>query len=192
MRRVVILAVACVLALAGRPMAQSDALKTAADALGAANIKTIGFAGSGKNFSLGQNFTSTDPWPAVPVTTYTALINFDTASMRTEILREMGQTMPRGGGAPFFGQQRQNQNVSGNFAWNVPVPNPPPAGAAPAAPAGGGGGGQGGGQAAGRGGAGGGGGAPAAGGGGQGGGAPQAAAPAGPPPAPAPGNAVER
>jgi hypothetical protein len=44
------------------------------------------------------------------------LINFDTASMRVEILREMGATMPRGGGAPFFGQQRQNQQVSGNYA----------------------------------------------------------------------------
>jgi glyoxylase-like metal-dependent hydrolase (beta-lactamase superfamily II) len=138
MRRLLVLSVACVLAAAGMPSAQGDAVKTAADALGAANIKTLGFAGSGANFSLGQNFTPNDPWPRVPVTTYTALINFDTASMRTEILREMGATMPRGGGAPFFGQQRQNQQVSGDYAWNVPVPNPPPAGAAPAGPPAGG------------------------------------------------------
>src|SRR3954447_21935406 len=133
MRRVMLVAVACVLALAGRPSAQqTDALKAAAEALGTANIKTLGFAASGGNFSVGQNFTATDPWPRVPITTYTSLINFDTASMRTEILREMGNTMPRGGGAPFFGQQRQRQEVSGNYAWNVPVPTPPPAGAAPA------------------------------------------------------------
>ena len=90
MRRLLVLSVACVLAVAGMPSAQGDALKTAADALGAANVKTLGFAGSGANFSLGQNFTPNDPWPRVPVTTYTALINFDTGSMRTEILREMG------------------------------------------------------------------------------------------------------
>jgi glyoxylase-like metal-dependent hydrolase (beta-lactamase superfamily II) len=39
--------------------------------------------------------------------------------------------MPRGGGAPFFGEQRQIQVVSGEYAWNVPpaegqppAPNP--------------------------------------------------------------------
>jgi glyoxylase-like metal-dependent hydrolase (beta-lactamase superfamily II) len=49
----------------------------------------------------------------------------------------MGTTMPRGGGAPFTGEQRQDQLVSGNFAWNLPVvaaPPPAPAGQAPAAP----------------------------------------------------------
>src|SRR5580765_6267883 len=43
MRRLLVLSVACVLALAGMPSAQGDALKTAADALGAANVKTLGF-----------------------------------------------------------------------------------------------------------------------------------------------------
>ena len=41
--------------------------------------------------------------------------------------------MPRGGGAPFFGEQRQVQVVSGNYAWNVPVAaaNAPAPAAAP-------------------------------------------------------------
>ena len=40
--------------------------------------------------------------------------------------------MPRGGGAPFFGEQRQIQVVSGNYAWNVPAaPANAPAAAAP-------------------------------------------------------------
>jgi glyoxylase-like metal-dependent hydrolase (beta-lactamase superfamily II) len=43
----------------------------------------------------------------------------------------MGPVMPRGGGAPFFGEQRQIQVVSGNYAWNVPVPPANAAGAAP-------------------------------------------------------------
>jgi glyoxylase-like metal-dependent hydrolase (beta-lactamase superfamily II) len=42
--------------------------------------------------------------------------------------------MPRGGGAPFTGEQRQIQLVSGNYAWNLPAPAPaPPGSAAPAA-----------------------------------------------------------
>jgi glyoxylase-like metal-dependent hydrolase (beta-lactamase superfamily II) len=58
----------------------------------------------------------------VTVKSYTASINYDTGSMRQELVREMGATMPRGGGAPFTGEQRQVQVVSGNFAWNMAAP----------------------------------------------------------------------
>src|SRR5437899_12803408 len=57
-------------------------------------------------------------------------MNYDTGSMRVELVREMGAVMPRGGGGPFFGEQREVQVVSGNYAWNVP----PAAGNAPAPP----------------------------------------------------------
>src|SRR5712671_2024000 len=115
---------------------QTDAIKAAAAALGASTLKTLQFSGSGANFSVGQNFTPAEPWPRVTVKSYTASINFDTASMRQELVREMGTTMPRGGGAPFTGEQRQIQVVSGNFAWNVAAPAqaggaPPPAAPAP-------------------------------------------------------------
>src|SRR5438876_6350310 len=136
MRRLMTFAVACVLALAVVPSAQQpDALKAAADALGATKIKTLQFTGSGANFSVGQNFTPNDPWPRVTVKSYTASINYDTGSMRQELLREMGTVMPRGGGAPFTGEQRQVQVVSGNYAWNVAAAAPgaasPPPAAAP-------------------------------------------------------------
>jgi len=112
--------------------AQQGALQTAADKLGVAKIKTLQVTGSGANFSVGQNYTSSAPWPRVTVKNFTALVNYDTASMRVELVRESGAVMPRGGGAPFFGEQRQIQVVSGNYAWNVPVPPPnAPAGAAP-------------------------------------------------------------
>src|SRR5437870_9155222 len=127
---IVILALASVVAAQ-----QANAVQTAADTLGAARIKTLQFTGSGKNFSVGRNYTAAEPWPPVPVKNYTALINYDTASMRVELLREMGPVMPRGGGAPFFGEQRQIQLVSGNYAWNVaPAAGnaaPPPAQANP-------------------------------------------------------------
>src|SRR6266446_8001548 len=115
---------------------QADAVKAAAASLGADRLKTLQFTGSGANFSVGQNFTPSEPWPRVTVKSYTASINFDTGSMRQELVREMGTTMPRGGGAPFTGEQRQVQVVSGNFAWNVAAPAqaggaPPPAAPAP-------------------------------------------------------------
>src|SRR5215212_6544253 len=129
MRSYIALAVFGLLLVTSSLSAQQGVLQTAATALGAANVKTLQVTGSGANYSVGQNYVSTDPWPRVAVKNYTALINYDTGSMRTELVREMGAVMPRGGGAPFFGEQRQIQLVSGNYAWNMPA-----AGAGGAAP----------------------------------------------------------
>jgi glyoxylase-like metal-dependent hydrolase (beta-lactamase superfamily II) len=133
MRKATWTGLVCALALGAGVSAQQGALQTAATALGVANIKTLQFTGSGRNFSVGQNYTPADPWPAVPVKSYTAVMNFDTGAMRVELTREMGPVMPRGGGAPFFGEQRAIQVVSGNYAWNVPppAPNGPAGNAAP-------------------------------------------------------------
>ena len=133
MKRLLTLVAACALALSPAPSAQTDAVKAAADALGATNLKTLQVTGSGANFSVGQNFTPSEPWPRVTVKSITASINYDTGSMRLELTREMGATMPRGGGAPFTGEQRQVQVVSGNYAWNMAPPAQ--AGAAPQAAA---------------------------------------------------------
>src|SRR5437773_1058040 len=134
LRRLAACAATFVLVLAGGGSAQQrDPLKAAADALGATRIRTPQFTASGSNFTVGQNFTPNDPWPRVTVKNYTASINYETGSMRLELLREIGPVMPRGGGAPFTGEQRQIQVVSGNDAWNVPAPPP-------GAPAAGGGG----------------------------------------------------
>src|SRR3979409_809551 len=124
MRRYFALAFAGVLAFASTPSAQQGALQSAAAALGAGNIKTLQFTGSGENFSVGQNFSANDPWPHVIVKNYTALTNYDTGSMRVELLRESGPVMPRGGGAPFFGEQRQIQVVGGDDAGTVAASAP--------------------------------------------------------------------
>src|SRR5882672_11937087 len=136
MRSYIALAVFGFVVMTSGLSAQQGALQTAADKLGVAKVKTLQVTGSGANFSVGQNYSASDPWPRVEVKNFTALVNYDTASMRVELLRTMGAVMPRGGGAPFFGDQRQIAIVSGNYAWNQPVPPPnAPAGAAPPAAA---------------------------------------------------------
>ena len=66
MQKLVIVAVA-LLAVASVPAAQQvDALKAAADTLGAASLETLEIAGSGANFSVGQNYTPGEPWPYLP------------------------------------------------------------------------------------------------------------------------------
>src|SRR2546423_92607 len=118
MRKITLSGVVAALILVATLTAQQrNALQTAADALGAAKIKTLQFTGSGANFSVGQNYLPDAPWPKVDVKSYTANINYDTGSRRDELVRQMGAVMPRGGGAPFFGEQRQIQVVSGNYAW---------------------------------------------------------------------------
>jgi len=133
MRSLIASAVLGLLVLTSAVGAQQGALQNAADKLGVAKIKTLQVTGSGAMFSVGQNYTSSDPWPRVTVKSYMALVNYDTASMRVELVRESGAVMPKGGGAPFFGEQRQIQVVSGNYAWNVPVQpaNAPAGGPAP-------------------------------------------------------------
>ena len=137
MRSYIALAVFGFVVMTSGLSAQQGALQTAADKLGVAKVKTLQVTGSGANFSVGQNYTSTDAWPRVEVKNFTASVNYDTGSMRLELLRTMGAVMPKGGGAPFYGEQRQIQFVSGNFAWNQAAPPPnAAAGAAPmAAPA---------------------------------------------------------
>jgi len=93
MWRFTILAPTSLLMLATLSSAQEPppVLKAAATALGAETIKTLQVTGSGANFSVGQNYTPSEPWPRVTVKSYTASINFDTVSMRQELVREMGR-----------------------------------------------------------------------------------------------------
>jgi glyoxylase-like metal-dependent hydrolase (beta-lactamase superfamily II) len=115
------------LAVVTRPSAQEpDRLKAAADAIGANTIKRLHISAIGAIYSVGQSPSPTEPWPRVTVKSYDATINYETASMRVDLVRTQGAVPPRGGGAPFTGEQRQIQLVSGIDAWNIPPP--PPAG----------------------------------------------------------------
>ncbi len=106
-------------------------LEKAAQAMGATDLKSIQYSGSGYNFAVGQSVNPTAPWPRFNVKSYTRTINFDTASSREELLRTQGENPPRGGGGqPLIGEQRQILLVSGNYAWNLVGNNAVPAQAA--------------------------------------------------------------
>lgn len=114
-----VLAVACLGAFAGNASAQqTNALQAAANALDAANVKTVRFTAWGAAFTFQRSYTPNEGWPRVNLKSYAALVNYDTASMRVEMVRESGLAMPLGGGGPFVGEQRQVQLVSGTNAWN--------------------------------------------------------------------------
>ncbi len=98
--------------------AQDTSLDSVAKAMGATGIKSIQYTGSGVNFQVGQNYSPDLPWPRFIVKSYTRAVNYDTASLRDELVRLQGEDPPRGGGGqPVRGEQRQIFVVSGDFTW---------------------------------------------------------------------------
>ena len=136
MRSLSVVLLAVVLGLSTSSSAQqSGALGAAADLLGASRINTLQFTAAGAAYLLGQNYTADEPWPPVLVRAHTVILDFTTASMRQEQVRDQSLQQPRGGGAAFNGQeQRVTQLVSGDVAWNLPAPAPAPAGGNAAPP----------------------------------------------------------
>ncbi|WP_026607613.1 MBL fold metallo-hydrolase [Methylocapsa acidiphila] len=105
--------------------AQAASLRDAATALGAANVKSIEFSGSGRWFQFGQAPIPNAPWPQFDVTSYVADINYDVPSARVQQVRK--QAIEPGRLRPDPVEQKPDLYVSGGTAWNVaPPPNSPP------------------------------------------------------------------
>jgi hypothetical protein len=81
------------------------------------DVKSLQYTGSGSTFAVGQNPAPGAPWPRFNAKSYTRMINYDTASMRDEIVRTQVEPVRGGGGQPVVGEQRQILMVSGNHAW---------------------------------------------------------------------------
>ena len=91
-------------------------LQKASTAMGNAN--SIEYNGKGQAGLIGQSFTPTVDWPMVNVTTYTRTIDYASHSSKEEMTRVEQTPRPKGGGAPFTGEQKQVNMVSGQYAWN--------------------------------------------------------------------------
>ncbi len=97
-----------VFALAAGAVSGQDAkavLQKASSAMGNAN--SIQYTGSGKAGLIGQSFTPVVDWPMVNVTAYTRTIDYASRSSREEMTRIEQTPRPKGGGAPFAGEQKQ-------------------------------------------------------------------------------------
>ena len=117
------------LAVAASGCRQPSGAAAAAEAMGATNLNSIQFSGSGTNNAFGQAYSPGGPWPRFEVKSYIAAVDYRTPAMRLEMLRAQGEHPPRGGGAqPFAVDQRTIQVVSGKSAWSEgdaqAAPNP--------------------------------------------------------------------
>lgn len=108
--------------------AKAGTLQASADALKAANTKTIEYSGTGKWFQFGQAPNPTLAWPAFDVSAYSASINYDAPAARIQMTRK--QVVEPGRLRPAPVDQTVDQYISGTAAWNMA----PPAGAAAGAP----------------------------------------------------------
>ena len=118
----------CCLAACASPETQSgNALMRAAQVMGSTQLKTLRYVGEGTGYTFGQGYQPGGAWPKVTLHSVTRTIDFASTSMRDEIVLSRGE--PQGGGGyPMSGQQRNDQFVSGDLAWNqtgtTVVPSP--------------------------------------------------------------------
>ena len=115
--------------LAGSAVAQDarSVLTAAADKLGARNVRSIEYTGSGWVAAVGQSATPADDWPRFEVINYTRTLDFQNRSSQEEYVRRQGNYPAQGGGGtPLAGEQPQRFLNVGNYSWNLN-------GAAPAA-----------------------------------------------------------
>ena len=123
------------LALMGGTAAAQDArtvLQAAATAMGAANLKSVQYSGTGWFGAVGQSYSPDLDWPRTDVKSYTRTIDYDAKSSNEEMVRVQGSNPLRGGGQgfPIQTEIRQGAMVSGNYAWNMQGNNATPAPAA--------------------------------------------------------------
>src|SRR5258705_2852505 len=128
MRTMTALVVGLALTLAVSGCSRPSGVAAAADAMGATNLNSIQFSGSGTNYAFGQAYQPGGAWPRFDVKNYTAAVDYQTPAMKVDMLRAQGEHPPKGGGAqPFATDQRTIQVVSGQSAWSEggaqPAPN---------------------------------------------------------------------
>lgn len=89
------------------------AINSSLQAMGAADLKTLEYSGSGADFSVGQAQNPRSNWPRFTNKTYLREIDFTAPASRMRRVRIQGENPPRGGGGqPLVGEQNQNQVVT--------------------------------------------------------------------------------
>src|SRR5258706_3372670 len=78
---------------------QKTGLAAVADAMGATNLNSIEYSGSGELFGFGQAFIPGERWPRFVHRSYVASINYQTPAMRLNTVRSQAEHPPRGGAA---------------------------------------------------------------------------------------------
>jgi glyoxylase-like metal-dependent hydrolase (beta-lactamase superfamily II) len=125
MRRQLLPAIAAALVLCPHA-SRAASLKGALEVLGAAHVQSLEFSGSGHWYQFGQAPNPAAPWPAFELERYVAALDFSKGASRTQITRR--QVVEAGRARPAPAEQKVEQFVVGDSAWNFGIPNNTPPG----------------------------------------------------------------
>jgi glyoxylase-like metal-dependent hydrolase (beta-lactamase superfamily II) len=116
------------LSATGRTQESRSAVDAAAAALGANNLRSIQFSGWGYDYTFGQAYDGSMPWPRFNVPGMNVAIDYMAPALRDDRRRAQVENPPLGGGfQPIVGEQRQTWLLSGNYAWDLVGTNVAPA-----------------------------------------------------------------
>jgi len=93
-------------------------------------VQSIRYSATGKMGGFGQSWHPGGPWHSTVITSYTRTIDYASGSSKEELTRTQENPPAQGGEAPFAGEQKQVNLVSGKYSWNQPGSAPQPAVAA--------------------------------------------------------------
>ena len=88
--------------------AADAALERAVTAMGAGDLKSIRYSGDGIGYTFGQAYKPGLAWPKINVRSFVRAVNYETGSMRDEIVLSRAEPLG-GGGYPHVAQQRNEQ-----------------------------------------------------------------------------------
>src|SRR5437868_5406389 len=94
-------------------------LNEVAQGLGPANLKTIGFSGSGSQFTHGQAIVPFSALPRFNANSFRYVADYTIPGSREELIRTQAGP-PRGGGPqPIVGEAKTVEYLSGEYTWTV-------------------------------------------------------------------------
>jgi hypothetical protein len=93
------------------------ALEASAKAMGADNLKTIQYSGSGWFSNIGQTYGLAEDWPHYEVTDYTRAVDYDSKWTREDYTRSQGKFPTLG--RPPMPEQHITTILSGDYAWDM-------------------------------------------------------------------------
>ena len=118
------------LMLAGCARTAKNVVDDVGKEIGAGNLKSIQYSGSGYIYAIGQSFQPNDRYSKFNLKSYTRLVDYDKGALREEDVRTQFENPPRGGGVqPVIGERRAVAFLNGDSAWNIgangaPAPTP--------------------------------------------------------------------
>ncbi len=111
------LAVVTFFASASSPKNSNEVLNNVAKTLGAFELKSIQYSGSGFAYAFGQSYLPGGPYPKF-YAQYSRVVDFDKNLSREETIRTQFENPPRGGGGqPLYREARGLALTGENSAW---------------------------------------------------------------------------